>query len=146
MDIEAADPHGWNEGFNGVCSGTETAGSIPVTLDRDTFNGFWNYVNNSSAFFPSVYEAGGSGGSSWDGIFGSGQTLGNTLEWTYVNETPSVSTFPAGWSVSGTVPVWYASAPSQCQMMWQWSGGDGVLNQYRGDFDQIDGNRLFSCA
>jgi hypothetical protein len=99
MDIEAADPHGWNEGFSGVCSGTETAGSIPSALDRDTFNGFWNYVNNSSAFFAAVYEAGG-GSSSWDDIFGSGQTLGNTLEWTYENETKSLSTFPAGWSVN----------------------------------------------
>ena len=144
MDIEAADPHGWNNGFSGVCSGTVTAGSISSTLDRDTFNGFWDYVENHSSYLAAVYEAGGSGGSSWDGIFGS-QTLGNTLEWTYVNETRSISTFPTGWSVGGTVPVWYASAPSKCQMMWQWSGGNGQLNGV-GDFDQIDGNRDFVCV
>jgi Domain of unknown function (DUF4232) len=145
MDIEAADPHGWNKGFNGVCSGTVTASSISSTLDRDTFNGFWNYVENSSPYLAAVYEAGGCCGSSWNGIFGSSQTLGNTLEWTYVNETTSLSTFPTGWSVNGTVPVWYASAPSKCQMMWQWSGGNGQLNGV-GDFDQIDGNRDFVCV
>ncbi len=92
-----------------------------------------------------MLEAGGSGGSSWNGIFGRGQTLGDTLEWTYVNETKSISTFPTGWSVGGTVPVWYASAPSSCQMLWQWSGGNGQLNRVGGDFDQIDGNRVFVC-
>ncbi len=145
MDIEAADPHGWNEGFSGVCSGTETAGSIPVSLDRDTFNGFWDYVDGSSAYLPAVYEAGGGGGNSWDAIFGTGQTLGNTAEWTYVNETGSLSAFPSGWSVDGTAPVWYASAPASCQVLWQWSGGNGQLNGV-GDFDQIDGNRDRSCS
>lgn len=145
MDIEAVDAHGWNEGFSGVCSGTETASSISSALDRDTFNGFWNYVENSSPYLASVYEAGGSGPNAWNAVFGSGQTLGNTAEWTYVNETSSISTFPTGWSVGGTSPVWYASAPAKCQMLWQWSGGNGQTSGF-GDFDQIDGNRDFVCV
>jgi hypothetical protein len=47
--------------------------------------------------------------------------------------------------VSGTTAVWFASAPSQCQMMWQWSGGNGQRNGI-GDFDQIDANRNFVCV
>ena len=143
MDIEDVYAHGWNEGFAGTCSGTETASSIPATIDRDTFNGFYNYVNNTAAFFPAIYDAGGSGPNSWSSVFGS-QTLGNTMEWTYVNETSSISSFPSGFCVNGTCAVWFASAPSNCQMVWQWSGGNGQLNGV-GDFDQIDGNRKFSC-
>jgi hypothetical protein len=145
MDIEAADAWGWNEGFSGPCSGTETAGSIPAAIDRDTFNGFWDYIEDDSAYLPAVYEAGGSGPNSWDAIFTSSETLSNTLEWTYVNETSSLSTFPTGWSVDGVGPVWYASAPSKCEMLWQWSGGNGQTNGI-GDFDQIDGNLDFDCV
>jgi hypothetical protein len=145
MDIEAADPWGWNEGFSGVCSGTSTAGSIPYAIDRDAFNGFWDYIEDDSPYLPAVYEAGGGGGSSWDGIFTSSETLGNTLEWTYVNETSSLSTFPTGWAVHGVGPVWYASAPSKCEMVWQWSGGNGQTNGI-GDFDQIDANLDFNCV
>jgi hypothetical protein len=145
MDIEAADPHGWNKGFSGTCAATETASSISTALDVDTFNGFWNYVEGHSPYLPAVYEAGGSGGSSWSGIFGSSKPLTDTLEWTYTNETSSISTFPTGWSVNGTAPAWYASAPSSCQVMWQWSGGNGQINSVGGDFDQIDGNRTFAC-
>jgi len=145
MDIEAVDAHGWNNGFAGVCSGTVVAGSIPATIDRDTFNGFWNQVWNHSSFFIGVYDAGGGGPNAWDAVFGSGQTLGNTSEWTYVNETSSLSSFPSGFCVGGTCTIWFASAPSGCQMLWQWSGGNGQLNGF-GDFDQIDGNRKFTCA
>ncbi len=144
MDIEAADPHGWNEGFSSVCGSSETASSISATLDRDTFNGFWDYVEDDSPYLAAVYEAGGDGGNSWSDIFGS-QSLGGTAEWTYVNETSSLATFPTGFSVGGTTAVWFASAPSQCQMMWQWSGGDGQLNGI-GDFDQIDTNRNLVCV
>jgi hypothetical protein len=144
MDIESAYSNGWNEGFAGVCSGTETAGSIPGAIDRDTFNGFWDYIEEDSPYLPAVYEAGGGGPNSWDAIFGSGEDLGNTMEWTYVNETSSVSTFPIGWSVDGIGPVWYAAAPAKCEMLWQWSGGNGQGNGI-GDFDQIDGNLDFGC-
>jgi hypothetical protein len=144
MDIEAVVPHGWNAGWAGVCSNTETASFISSTLDRDTFNGFWNQVWYHSSFFIGVYDAGGGGPNSWSSVFGS-QTLGNTSEWTYVNETSSISAFPSGFCVGGTCAVWFASAPSGCQMLWQWSGGNGQLNGV-GDFDQIDGNRKFSCA
>ena len=144
MDIEDVYNHGWNEAWNGPCGGTVVAGSVPASIDRDTFNGFWDYIEHDSAYFPSVYDAGGGGSNAWSAVFGS-QTLGNTMEWTYVNETSSISTFPTGWNVAGTTPVWFASAPSQCQMLWQWSGGNGQLNHVRGDFDQIDGNLDTSC-
>jgi hypothetical protein len=147
MDIQDADPHGWNEAFSAVCplDGVEIANTIASSLDRLTFNGFWDYINNNTVYFPAVYAAGGSVGSSWNNIFGSSQTLGNTLEWTYVNETSSLATFPAGWAVGSTHPVWYASAPAKCELMWQWSGGDGVNNGV-GDFDQIDANNAIACA
>jgi Protein of unknown function (DUF4232) len=145
MDIEAADAWGWNEGFSGPCSGTETAGSIPAATDRDTFNGFWDYIEEHSAYLPAVYEAGGGGGNSWNAIFTSSETLSDTMEWTYVNETSSISTFPTSWSVDGVGPVWYASAPTKCEALWQWSGGNGQTNGV-GDFDQIDGNLDFNCV
>jgi hypothetical protein len=144
MDIENAYGNGWNEAFAGPCSGTEVAGSVPAAIDRDTFNGFWDEIADHSVYYPAVYCAGGGGGSSWDAIFGSGETLGNTSEWTYVNETSSLSAFPSGWGVGGTSPVWFASAPGKCELLWQWSGGDGVTNGI-GDFDQIDGNDNKSC-
>jgi hypothetical protein len=144
MDIENAWNNGWNEAFTGPCGDSEVAGSVPPSIDRDTFNGFWDEIAYHSVYYPAVYCAGGGGGSSWYDIF-LGQTLGNTSEWTYVNETSSLSTFPTKWSVNGTDPVWFASAPAKCELLWQWSGGDGITNPVGGDFDQIDANNNKAC-
>jgi hypothetical protein len=143
MDIESAYDNGWNEGWGGTCDDGATASSIPIAIDRDTFNGFWDYIEDDTAYIPAVYEAGGCAYNSWCGIFTNSETLGNTAEWTYIDETTSLATFPTGWSVAGTVPLWFASAPAKCETLWQWSGGNGQTNGI-GDFDQIDANDL-SC-
>jgi hypothetical protein len=41
-----------------------------------------------------------------------------------------------GFSASNASARWFANAPAACQLMWQWSGGDCVLNSYR-DFYQV---------
>jgi hypothetical protein len=149
MDIEADtsesgyagdDYNGWDNIWAGPCDNTLESGKPSGALERQTFNGFWNYIaDNTTGFSPAVYNAGGGGSSSWDYIFGSSETLANTAEWTFEPETPSLSEFPSDWSVDGQVADWFASAPSDCELAWQWSGGGGVLNGI-GDFDQIDGS------
>ena len=43
--------------------------------------------------------------------------------------------FPSGFTGSRASPQWFSSEPAACDLLWQWSGGDGVLNGY-GDLDQ----------
>ena len=54
--------------------------------------------------------------------------------------------FPWGFSNSHENAYWLASSPDACHMVWQWAGGNGTSDGGYGDFDQIDGNRWFSCA
>jgi hypothetical protein len=117
---------------------------VRPAIDRATFNGFWDYIHSNSPYLPAVYNAGGGGSDAWDFIFGSGETIPNTPEWTFETETASLATFPTGWSVPGASPLFFGgqSTSSKCALLWQWSGGGGVLNSVGGDFDQIDGNRV----
>ena len=91
-----------------------------------------------------MYSAGGDYYGSWTGIFGSEQVT-NTAEWTYTNEEGQL-TFPGGFSSRHASPQWFAGEPAACDLLWQWSGGDGVLNGY-GDFDVADAanNASRSC-
>jgi hypothetical protein len=142
-DVENAgappDENGWNTIWTGPCTQTQTGSSIPAAVDFATFQGFRNYIEANSAYAPAVYSAGGGGYGSWSGIFGSGFTLKTTAEWTFTEESTNVA-FPSGFSNPFATALFFASAPARCQLAWQFSGGNGDINQYGGDYDQINGN------
>jgi len=137
MDIEnngtAPDGNGWNTVWNGPCGSKIKAEYIAPEVDYATFSGFRNYLDIHSTYLAGVYSAGDDSYGSWTGIFGGGQ-INHTAEWTFTNEQTSLK-FPSGFSAGSVSADWFANAPAACQLMWQWSGGNGALNGY-GDFDQ----------
>ena len=139
MDIEnngtPPDGNGWNTVWNGPCGNNAKAEYVAPNVDYATFQGFANYIDNNSPYSAGVYSAGGTGYSSWTGIFGS-EPITGTAEWTFTTEQSQLS-FPAGFTASSASPSWFANAPAACDLVWQWSGGDGVLNNY-GDFNQVE--------
>jgi hypothetical protein len=139
MDIEnngtPPDEYGWNTVWNGPCGNEVKAEYIAPDVDYATYLGFTNYINENSPYSAGVYSAGGQSYGSWSGIFGS-EPVTSAAEWTFTSEQSQLS-FPAGFAASGSSPSWFASAPAACDLVWQWSGGDGVLNNY-GDFDQVN--------
>ena len=140
MDIEnngtPPDGNGWNTVWNGPCGNNAGAEYIAPNVDYATFLGFVNYIDVNSPYSAGVYSAGGAGYGSWTGIFGGEQIPGGAAEWTFDNEQSQL-TFPAGFTGSASSPIWFAGAPAACDLAWQWSGGDGVLNSL-GDFDQVE--------
>jgi len=120
--------------WNGPCGGRVKASYIAPEVDYATFSGFRNYIDAHSPYLAGVYSAGGRSYGSWTGIFGGG-VIAHTAEWTFISEQSELN-FPNGFSASNASAQWFANAPAVCQLMWQWSGGDGVLNGY-GDFDQV---------
>ncbi len=138
MDIEnngtPPDGNGWNTVWNGPCGNNVQAEYIAPDVDYATFLGFEDYIDANSPYSAGVYSAGGSAYGSWTGIFGS-ESIASAAEWTFTAEQSQLS-FPAGFTASGASPNWFANAPAACDLAWQWSGGDGVLNSY-GDFDQV---------
>jgi Protein of unknown function (DUF4232) len=147
MDIEnngtPPDDNGWNTVWNGPCGGEVKAEYIAPDVDYATYLGFTNYINENSPYSAGVYSAGGQSYGSWSGIFGN-EPVTTSAEWTFTGEQSQLS-FPAGFSASGASPSWFANAPAACDLMWQWSGGDGVLNDY-GDFDQVNGANYINPA
>jgi Protein of unknown function (DUF4232) len=139
MDIEnngsPPDEDGWNTVWNGPCGSTAKAEYIPANVDYATYQGFADYINAHSPYTAGVYSAGGDYYGSWTGIFGS-EHLSNAAEWTFTNEQSELD-FPSGFSGSNASADWFATAPATCHLMWQWSGGNGVLNGY-GDLDQAE--------
>jgi hypothetical protein len=139
MDIEnngsPPDENGWNTVWNGPCGNTVKAYYIPANVDYATYQGFAEYIDAHSPYLAGVYSAGGDYYGSWIGIFGN-ERLSNAAEWTFTNEQSELD-FPSGFSGSGASADWFASAPAACHLMWQWSGGNGVLNGY-GDLDQAE--------
>ncbi|MBV9094792.1 MAG: DUF4232 domain-containing protein [Streptosporangiaceae bacterium] len=137
IDIEnngtAPDGNGWNTVWNGPCGGTAEAEYIDPSVDYATYLGFTSYIDAHSPYLAGVYSAGGPWYGAWAGIFG-GEPVGNTAEWTFTNEQSELD-FPSGFTGSAASPYWFGGAPAACDLMWQWSGGDGVINGY-GDFDQ----------
>jgi hypothetical protein len=143
MDIELpgvapADDNGWNSVYTSACSGTVKTSYIPASIDREVFNGFWDY-ESSQGWTPGVYSDAGV----WSSIFGTGSaaSIPGTDEWTYEPETTNFSAAPAGWCLKGTssCATFFGgvSRTSAHALMWQWSGGGGLSNGI-GDFDQID--------
>jgi hypothetical protein len=149
MDIEnngtPPDEDGWNTVWNGPCGNTVKAGYVPANIDFATWTGFADYIDNHSPYLAGVYSAGGNWYGSWEGIFGN-ERLSVTAEWTFTNEQAQLD-FPSGFSGSHASPQWFASEPAVCDLLWQWSGGNGVLNGY-GDFDQAEtaNNANPACA
>ena len=139
MDIEnnglPPDGNGWNTVWNSPCGNRIRAGYIAPAVDYATYLGFASYIDSHSPYRVAVYSAGGPGYGSWTGIFG-GELLTHTAEWTYTSEQAELR-FPSGFSDSGARADWFAGEPAGCHLLWQWSGGDGVLNGY-GDLDQAD--------
>jgi hypothetical protein len=140
MDIEnngtPPDEYGWNTVWNGPCGNNIQAEYVAPNVDYATYLGFTNYINENSPYSAGVYSAGGQSYGSWSGIFGN-EPITAAAEWTFTSEQSQLN-FPAGFTASGASPSWFASAPAACDLAWQWSGGDGVLNDY-GDYDQVNG-------
>jgi hypothetical protein len=149
MDIElpkiapAAD-NGWTSAYTSPCSGVVRKHRITPSVNRAEVNGFSDYLRAHSGFLPGVYSSPGN----WHRIFGTGadSVISGTYEWTYRPETADVRRAPAGWCLrgSGSHCVEFfggVNSASPYAVMWQFSGGGGVLNGY-GDFDQIDPSRI----
>jgi len=142
-EVAPAPDNGWNDVYSTPCSGHVVQSYIPAAVDRAEFNGFAAYITSHSAYHVGVYSA----PQIWTAIFGTGvdSLIPNTYEWTYWEATSSLSQAPTGWCLRGkggcarffggqTYSDKYA-------LMWQWSGGGGVVNGH-GDFDQIDDARM----
>ncbi|HEU5270021.1 MAG TPA: DUF4232 domain-containing protein [Jatrophihabitans sp.] len=140
IDIEDVVNSGWNAVWSTRCGGyggSELAGSIPASLDLDTYQGITSYIQANTGYYAGIYMAGGSGSNSWSNVFGSNGT--GAREWTYENETNSTQVFPSGFAIPGGVSAVFfagASTSSGNAFAWQWSGGGGTSNGY-GDFDQV---------
>ena len=108
-------------------------------MDFATFQGFRNYIEADSAHAPAVYSAGGGGYGSWSGIFGSGfhaEDHGGVDLHRGIDQRR----VPVRLVQPVATALFFASAPGRCQFAWQFSGGNGDINQYGGDYDQINGN------
>jgi hypothetical protein len=151
MDIEipGAAPHftpapdnGWNDIYDGPCSGRVKARYIAPRVDRADVSGFAAYLAAHSRYRAGIYSAPGT----WRFIFGKGRpaALRRVYEWTYAPVTASLRRKPAGWCLAGTRTCARffggITAASRYAVMWQWSGGGGTRNGY-GDFDQVDAAR-----
>ena len=145
MDIEnngaAPDGNGWNTVWNGPCGNRVKAEFIAPPVDYATYQGFAGFIASHSPYRVGVYSAGGEWYGSWYGIF-SPVELSHAAEWTFTNEQAQLG-FPSGFSDSAGSADWFGGEPAACDLLWQWSGGNGVLNGY-GDFDQADAANDFN--
>jgi hypothetical protein len=149
MDIELpkiapAPDNGWTSVYTSPCSGTVRKHGITPSVNRAEVNGFSDYLRAHSSFLPGVYSSPGD----WRKIFGTGadSVISGTYEWTYRPETADLRQAPAGWClrISGSRCALFfggVNSASPYALMWQFSGGGGVLNG-SGDFDQIDRSRM----
>ncbi len=137
-----APDNGWNSVYTTPCSGTVSSSFVAANVDRADFNGFAAYTVAHSSYKVGVYSEPGI----WAGIFGTGSSasVSNIYEWTYTDDTSSLSHPPSGWCLrsTSTCARFFGgiTSSSKYALMWQWSGGGGTYNGY-GDFDQIDGAR-----
>jgi hypothetical protein len=149
MDIELpkiapAPDNGWTSVYTSPCSGAVRRHGITPSVNRAEVDGFSGYLRAHSSFLAGVYSSPGN----WQTIFGTGaaSVISGIYEWTYRPETPTLRQAPAGWClrVSGSRCAQFfggVNSASRYALMWQFSGGGGVLNGH-GDFDQIDHNRM----
>jgi hypothetical protein len=157
MDIELpgvapANDNGWNNWYTSPCSGTVKQAHVAASIDRADFNGFFDYVVAHSKFKPGVYSS----VAVWNSVFGGNSAspgspgyIPHTDEWTYEPETTNFTgNAPFGWCLkSGGCAQFFGGVTnaSSNALMWQWSGGGGVVNHFEGafngDLDQIDAVR-----
>ncbi len=143
MDIEAG-PSGQTDGWNhvaapGTCGTQFTAYSVPSQLDRETFNGFWDYITyQTPRLVPGVYSA----PAFWNETFAYGYSdcssspycpIPNTYEWTYEGHSTSILPGPVGWCQSSICAEFFGTQTSDSPnaIMWQWASGNE-------DYDQVD--------
>jgi hypothetical protein len=147
--LKPAPDNGWNSVYTSPCSGVVKSSSVPAAVDRADFNGYAAYITAHSSYKVGVYSSPGV----WASIFGTGTAslIPNTYEWTYQPETTNYKgAYPHGWCLdhgTGACAEFFGGQTynSRYALMWQWSGGGGVINGiggFNGDLDQIDGARL----
>ena len=144
LDVEdsAKNPAGWNEVMvPGSCTHVQSNG-VPTAVDRATFNGFWDQIQNHSIYSIAAYASPGV----WSGIFLSDGSLTGTMEWTADfsgcrNPAPTGWTQGTGGGCSSNSANFFGgiNSGSDCAMMWQWAGVS------LGDFNQIDTPRVGKC-
>jgi hypothetical protein len=132
MDIEGN--NGWNSEIN--CNGTVIGTTpIPDTVERATFNGFYDWILANSPFEPGVYSAPGE----WCPAFGSCPDYGypngdgaipGVYEWTYEDSTNSDTPDPVGFCQSGNCAEWFGENESSRNTGWQWDQNSGDWNQW----------------
>ncbi len=142
MDIETTRTttrsNGWNQEVNS-CGHITGRTSIPAAIDRDTYNGFWAYVDGpTTPYYPAVYSF----PSNWSYTFGTGTAskIPNSFEWT--SDTHSIYADPPptlGWSRPNTPPggaesaAWFGGVNTSHKIAWQWA----ITTTGRQDWDQL---------
>lgn len=138
MDIEYNS--GWDEwvySSGSYCGSVRSQTYIQPGWDRNTFNGFFDYMN--SRFHAGVYSS----QSFWVYTMGGSCSTSNpdaciqgVPQWTSESESGSVTPGPSGWcqNVNGTnyCAQWFGGVNTNEQLMWQWSEANN------GDWDQSD--------
>lgn len=132
MDIEGQPAAGYANGWNEIvnrCGQITKAKVIPSTVDRATFNGFYDYIHGHTIFHPGVYST----PSFWDETFGTGPSghIPNTYEWTPETSTLRQTPGPLGFTQDGLTAQWFGGVTVSHQAGWQWT-------QHGGDWDQMD--------
>ncbi len=134
MDIENPGTgmySGWDEETNSCGALTGTA-SIPTSIDRQTFDGFWDYIYNHTPFIPGVYAR----QDYWNLTFGTGPDgqIPNTYQWAAQSHSSSASPGPSGWCQSGSgCAAWFGGVSSRHAFAWQWA----IIPNNEGDYDQF---------
>jgi len=137
MDIENPGNgtyEGWDEEVNSCGYRTGTT-PIPSSIDRQTFNGFWNEIYNNTGFWPGVYSS----PSYWNYTFGTGSygSIPNTYQWTSESDSGSPTPGPYGWCQSGYgCASWFGGVSGSYQAAWQFAVASS------GDWDQFDSSNL----
>jgi hypothetical protein len=149
MDVELpkiapAPDNGWTSVYTSPCSGVVRKHGITPSVTSAEVTGFSGYLHAHSDLLPGVYSSPGN----WNKIFGTGadSVISGTYEWTYRPETADLGRAPLGWCLRGSASrcarfFGGVNSASPYALMWQFSGGGGVLNG-DGDFDQIDRGRM----
>jgi hypothetical protein len=133
-DIEP-DGNGLSTGWYsfGNCSRVTSTAHPSPNLDRNTFNGYWDYLVNVSNEAPGMYSA-----SDYWNVVASGHSslTGSTLEWTYQQQSGALNPGPSAWIQGADHGEFFGgqSQSSPTALMWQWHEGAG-------DYDQLDASR-----
>lgn len=142
LDVEDNGYEGWNEvDYSGTCNAKSSG--IAVALDKDTLNGFLNYIYDNSPYFEGVYSS----TSQWNSIFGS-YSLTDTTEITADWGEGCYQPAPLGWNqpaspncTAGNSANFFGgvSSSDSCAFAWQWYGSSSA------DYDQVAWKRVIKC-